>query len=81
MLFSPPGAIGPPPVFVSIPPGLVVDLLIVAAIVYDWRTRGRPHRVYLIGLPLILAQQLLTVPIGQSEAWMSVARWVENLAP
>jgi hypothetical protein len=81
VLFSPPGAMGPPPVFVSIPPGLVVDLLIVAAMVYDWRTRGRPHVVYLVGLPLILAQQLVTVPISNSEAWMSIARWVQNLAP
>lgn len=81
VLFSPPGAVGPPPVFVSIPPGLVVDLLIVAAMIYDWRTRGRPHPVYLVGLPLIVAQQLLTVPLGNSEAWMSIARWVQNLAP
>lgn len=81
VLFSPPGAVGPPPVFVSIPPGLTVDLLIVAAIIYDWRTRGRPHPVYLIGLPVILVQQLMTVPIGGSATWMTIAHWVQNLAP
>lgn len=80
VLFSPPGAVGPPPVFVAIPPGLTVDLLIVAAMIHDWRTRGRPHPVYIAGGLLILAQQLLTVPIGQSATWMSVARWVEHLA-
>ena len=59
---------------------IVADLLLVPALVYDWRTRGRPHPVYLVGLPLLLAQQLLTIPLSQTAAWMSVARWVEGLA-
>jgi len=79
-VMSPPGVVGPPPVFVSVPPGLLVDLLLVAAIVYDWRTRGRPHPVYLIGAPLIVLQQLLNVPISATPAWMTIARAVESLA-
>lgn len=78
--FAPPGAIGPPPVFVSVPPGLVVDLLIVAAMVYDWRTRGRPHPAYLIGGPIVLAVQLLCVPLSATSGWMAIARFVESLA-
>lgn len=80
MLFAPPGAIGPPPVFVTVPPGLVVDLLIVAAMVYDWRTRGRPHPVYLVCGPLLLAQQVLAVPLSATATWMAVATWVHGLA-
>ncbi|MCC7268692.1 MAG: hypothetical protein IT546_15325 [Caulobacteraceae bacterium] len=76
---TPPGAVGPPPVFVSLPPGLVVDLLIVAAMIYDWRTRGRPHPVYLIGGAVILAVQLLVIPVSGTPAWMSIARGVEGL--
>ena len=76
---TPPGVIGPPPVIVSVPPGLTVDLLLVAAIVYDWRKRGRPHPVYLIGAPLLLVQQILIVPLSGTPAWMSAARWVESL--
>ncbi len=78
--FAPPDAKGPPPVFVSIPPGIFVDLLIVAAIVYDWRTRGRPHPAYLIGGGALLAMQLLSVPISTTATWMAIARWVEALA-
>lgn len=78
--FAPPGAKGPPPVFVSVPPGLFVDLLIVAAIVHDWRKRGRPHIAYLIGLPILLAAQLLALPLSSTPAWMAVAKWVESLA-
>ena len=80
LLFAPPDAKGPPPVFVSVPPGLAVDLLLVAAIVYDWRTRGRPHPVYLIGGALLLADQLLAVPLSATPTWMAIARWVQSLA-
>jgi hypothetical protein len=79
-LFAPPDAVGPPPVFVAVPPGVFVDLFIVAAIVFDWRTRGRPHPIYLIGGSVIVAVQLLCVPISDTAAWMAVATWVESLA-
>ena len=78
--FAPPDAIGPPPVFIALPPGLFVDLAIVAGIVYDWRTRGRPHPVYLWGGAVLLAVQIGTVPVGASDAWLAIARWVERLA-
>ena len=78
--FAPADAKGPPPVFVSVPPGLFVDLLIVTAIVHDWRTRGRPHPVYLIGGAIIVLVQLLSVPISTTPTWMATATWVESLA-
>ncbi|MDQ6629911.1 MAG: hypothetical protein M3Z29_15920 [Pseudomonadota bacterium] len=79
-LFAPRDAIGPPPVAVALPPGLLVDGLLIAAMVYDWRTRGRPHPVYLIGGSLLLADQLLSAPISATATWMSIARWVQSLA-
>ena len=80
LLFAPADAKGPPPVFVSVPPGLSVDLILVAAVVYDWRTRGRPHPVYLIGGALLVADQVLAVPISATPAWMAIATWVQSLA-
>jgi hypothetical protein len=45
----PPGVLAsPPPVFVSVMPGLVSDLLIVAAMIHDRRTRGHVHPAYWI---------------------------------
>jgi hypothetical protein len=44
---APPGAVGPPPVQVTIVPALCAYLLLVVAIVRDWRSEGRPHPVYL----------------------------------
>ena len=78
--FAPPDAKGPPPVFVAVPPALFVDLLVVAAIIHDWRKRGRPHPVYLIGGSVLLAIQLLLVPASSTAAWMAVAKWLESLA-
>ena len=81
-LLAPPGAAagGPPPPFVSIPPALVADLLLVAAMVRDWRIFGRPHRVYVIGGLVLLAQQLLTVAFAATPTWMAIVQAFESLA-
>jgi hypothetical protein len=70
---------GPPPPFVSVPPGLVATMLIVVAIVYDWRTRGRPHKAYIYGGLLVLLEVLLVVPVAGTQAWMSIATALEHL--
>lgn len=80
-LLAPPGAAdGPPPPFVAVPPALVAFLLLIVAIVYDWRTRGRPHKVYIYGGLLVLLQTFLVVPVSGTQAWMSIARFMEHLA-
>jgi hypothetical protein len=79
----PPGvtAVSPPPVAVSVMPGLVVDLLIVAGMVYDWRTRGRIHPAYWIAGGVTLAIQVLRVPLSQSSAWLQVSHWLLAIGP
>lgn len=81
-LLAPPGAAegAPPPPFVVVPPALVASLLIVVAMVYDWRTRGRPHKVYVYGGLLVLLEAFLVVPISGTQAWMNTARFLEHLA-
>ncbi|MEP6884486.1 MAG: hypothetical protein ABJC66_07040 [Gammaproteobacteria bacterium] len=71
---------GPPPPFVSLPPALVADLLLIAAMVHDWRTRGKPHSVYVIGGVVVLAQQVLTVPFAATKTWMEIAKAFQGLA-
>jgi hypothetical protein len=80
-LLAPPGAAdaGPPPPFVSIPPSLVGDLCVIGAMVYDWRTRGRPHHVYVYGLILLVVQPIVTVMIATTDAWNNIAQWIERL--
>jgi len=69
-----------PPVFVGIPPALVADLLLVVAIVYDWRTRGRPHPVYLWGGGAGLLFLATLVPVAESPAWQWCATMLGRLA-
>jgi hypothetical protein len=81
-LFAAPGssASGPPPPFVSVPPALVADLFIIVAMIHDWRSRGRPHSVYVLGGLVILAQQVLTVPFANTTIWMSIAQAFQKLS-
>ena len=77
---APPGAVGPPPVAAAIPPAVVAYLLVVAAMVFDWRTRGRPHAVYAIGGTALLLLNLLNVPISASHPWHAFASRLLALA-
>jgi hypothetical protein len=70
ILKAPPG---PPPVeinWINVP----LMLLIVAGMAYDWRTRGRPHPVYLISLPVLLFLTWVVMPISETAWWHGVAR-------
>ena len=71
----PPGlpAVFAPPVFVAVPPALIGDLLLLAALWVDWRTRGRPHPVYLIGGAIMVVLHLTQVQVAESPAWQAVA--------
>jgi hypothetical protein len=53
-------------------PAFLADALLIAAIVYDWRTRGRPHRIYVIGGVCLVGSQLLRPVIAQTAAWEAV---------
>jgi hypothetical protein len=77
-----PGApVSPPPVAVTNGAALAVDLLIVVGMIYDWRTRGRVHRVYWIAGAVTLAVQLLRAPLSQTTAWLTVTDWLLAVAP
>lgn len=80
-LLAPPGAAegGPPPPFVAVPPALVAFLLIIVAMVYDWRTRGRPHKVYIYGGFFVLLETFAVVPISGTHWWLSFATSLQHL--
>jgi hypothetical protein len=77
---APPGPPGPPPVVVTIPPAFVAYLLLVVAMVHDWRTRGRPHAVYVIGGLVLIATKLLNLPISETHAWHAFAGGILAMA-
>ncbi len=68
-----PGLGPPPPLSIGLVPSLIVELIIVAGIVYDWRTRGRPHPIWLIGAAVMTAVILLRGPLSGTPAWLAFA--------
>jgi hypothetical protein len=77
---APPGPMGPPPVEVTILPALVAYLLLVAAMIFDWRQWGRPHPVYAYGGMALVAVKILNWPISATSAWHSLAGGILALA-
>ena len=77
---APPGPPGPPPVIVTIPPALLTYLLLVVAMVFDWRTTGRPHRIYVVGGLVLVAIKVLSLPFSASPLWHSFAGGILALA-
>lgn len=68
-----PGLGPPPPLIIGLVPSLLVEALILAGIVYDWRTRGRPHPVWLIGAAVMTAVILLRGPLSGTQCWLTFA--------
>jgi hypothetical protein len=61
-------------------PALVADALILAGIIYDMRTRGRPHPAYVIGGAVTLAVQVLRVPASTTAWWYAVADFLARFS-
>jgi hypothetical protein len=53
---------------------LLADAIILAGCLYDWKTRGRVHRVWKIGGPLMLVSQLICGPLGFSAPWVAFGK-------
>src|SRR5256885_10184208 len=50
------------------------NLLLAIAVSYDIWTRGRPHRTFVIAVPLILLSELICSSVYHAQWWMPVAR-------
>lgn len=77
---APPGPLGPPPVPVTIPPAFVAYLLLVVAMMFDWRTRGRVHPVYVYGGIALIALKVLNWPISMTPLWHAFAGGILAMA-
>lgn len=55
---------------------LTVDALIVALLIYDWRTLGRPHHATQVGAAVNVIPQLLHVPIVESGMFVAFSHWM-----
>lgn len=64
-----PGLGPPPPIERGITAGLLVASLVAAAMVHDWRSRGRVHPAYWWGFGALMTVQLSRPLIGHTGAW------------
>ncbi len=74
-----PGLGAPPPLAFTVAPGLILELLIVAGIVYDWRTRGKPHPAWLAGGAIMTAVILLRVVVAGTAPWLAFAEALAHI--
>lgn len=70
---------GPPPPFVIVPTSAVGDLLLLVAVIYDFRTRGRVHRAYLVGAGIVVLYPIVAVLVARTDAWLGFVRAYEGL--
>ena len=80
VLLAPPDAKGPPPVEVTLGPAIVILAFFAAGMIYDWRTRGRPHPTYLVGLSVHVLYSAICLLFARSDTWMAIAKGIESLA-
>ncbi|MDX9996862.1 MAG: hypothetical protein WCY15_02415 [Phenylobacterium sp.] len=55
------------------------DLLVVAAVAYDWRTRGRPHPVWIVGGVVLVLMQVSRPMIAVTPQWKAAAALLGRL--
>jgi hypothetical protein len=73
-----PGLGAPPEVATAFPGGVIVSLLLVAGMLYDWRTRGRPHTAYIVGAVVLIGTAALRIPLSHTPAWYGFADFLAN---
>jgi hypothetical protein len=56
------------------------DLIILAGMTYDWRSRGRVHRVWLVGGALVVASHVAMIAVMGTPVWHRFAESVAGLA-
>ena len=74
--------LGPAPPVISqlMPHLLVIGAFILAGILYDWRTRGRPHSAWLIGAAVIVTALVVRAPLSDTGLWKGFAEASAHIA-
>lgn len=75
-----PGLAPPPPPALGGPDTVIVSLILLAGVIYDWRTRGKPHPAYLIGIAAILSFGFIGPLFAQTPAWFAFVDAFAKLA-
>ena len=74
--------LGPAPPVISqlMPHLLVIGAFILVGILYDWRTRGRPHSSWIIGAAVIVTALVVRAPLSDTRLWQDFAEASAHVA-
>jgi hypothetical protein len=73
--------LGPPRTVESVlTSGLIASALILAGVIYDRRTRGRVHPAYVLGGVIVVALQVLRMPISTTHPWYAIADFLARFS-
>jgi hypothetical protein len=75
-----PAMFPPPPVAQTAIAGFLLELVIVAGMIRDWRLRGRVHRAWIIGLVVMTVVVVVRAPISETAAWRDIAASLGHIA-
>jgi len=57
----------------------IIDLFLVFVIVFDLWSRGKLHRVTILGSLLILVMQVTMIPVGHLGIWHQATNWIQQV--
>lgn len=75
-----PGVLPPQPVSVAAAPAFLLELIIVAGMIRDWKAMGRVHPAWIWGAAVITSVEIVMPAVSQSQAWLSFASWLGGIA-
>jgi hypothetical protein len=71
-----PGLLPPPPVGFAAVPAYLLELILVAGMIRDWRVQRRVHPAWIAGAVTITGIELVRAQIATSAAWLAFASWL-----
>ncbi len=75
-----PGVVALPPEAMPTIVGLLLQLLVIAGMIYDKRTRGSVHPAWIVVLIVSVATLILKVPLSHTAGWYAFADWTTHIA-
>ena len=75
-----PGLLPPPPQALPVIAGLLMQLILVAGMVHDKRTRGSVHPAWIVALTVSVAAILLEAPLSHTASWLAFADWTTRIS-
>ena len=75
-----PGLVATPPELMPTIVGLLLQLIVVAGMFYDKRTRGSVHPAWIVSFAISALALIMKVPLSHTAGWLAFADWAARIA-